>query len=268
MITADFHMHTNFSFDSQSSPAEMIEGAIDKGLKTICITDHYDKDIFYGDVEGIMDITNYYETLKELQEQYRTQIDLRIGIEIGIQPHLNQHYIELSKKVPFDFIIGSKHSVEGQDIFFYNEFFEKHNNKEAYRIILEEMLLDVKETKEYDVLGHIDYMVRYGTEKTKDYSYQNFSDEIDAILRRVIEDGKGIELNMSGFKYGLGFCHPHPDIIKRYRELGGEIITIGADGHRPDHIAYDYERVKGILEACGFTYYTEFKERKPIFKSL
>ena len=87
-------------------------------------------------------------------------------------------------------------------------------------------------------------------------------------MKKVIQKGKGIELNTAGFKYGLGFCHPHPDIIRRYRELGGEIITIGADAHKPEHIAYDFKKVSEILSMCGFKYYTEFKNRKPIFKQL
>lgn len=70
---------------------------------------------------------------------------------------------------------------------------------------------------------------------------------------------------MSGLKYGLPFAHPHADVLKRYRELGGEIITVGADGHRPEHIAYDFHKAQGILEECGFKYYAEFKERRPIF---
>ena len=73
---------------------------------------------------------------------------------------------------------------------------------------------------------------------------------------------------MAGLKYGLPFAHPHPDILRRYRELGGEIITVGADGHRPEHIAYDFEKADSILKSCGFRYYTEFKERKPVFKLL
>ena len=60
----------------------------------------------------------------------------------------------------------------------------------------------------------------------------------------------------------------HPDVLKRYRELGGEIITVGADGHCPEHIAWDFDKANGILQACGFTYYTEFKQRKPVFKQL
>ena len=118
------------------------------------------------------------------------------------------------------------------------------------------------------MLGHIDYIVRYGKTKAATYSYKEHADIIDEILKYLIEHGKGIELNMAGFKYGLGFGHPHPDIIKRYKELGGEIITIGADGHKPEHIAYDFYRVSGILKACGFEKYTEFIERKPIFRQL
>lgn len=73
---------------------------------------------------------------------------------------------------------------------------------------------------------------------------------------------------MSGIKYGLPFAHPHTDVLKRYRELGGELITVGADGHRPEHIAYDFHKVKDILEGCGFTYYAEFEERKPHFYKI
>ena len=95
-----------------------------------------------------------------------------------------------------------------------------------------------------------------------------FADEIDEILKKVIEMGKGIELNTGGFKYGLGFSNPHPDIIKRYRELGGEIITVGADAHKPEHIAYDFDKAEEILRECGFRYYTVFEGRKPIFRRL
>ena len=109
--------------------------------------------------------------------------------------------------------------------------------------------------------------------KNKDYNGRsltiyNYADYIDEILRYLIEHGKGLEVNTAGFKYGLGFAHPHPDILKRYKELGGEIITIGADGHKPEHIAYDFYKISAILKGCGFKNYTEFRKRKPIFRQL
>ena len=87
-------------------------------------------------------------------------------------------------------------------------------------------------------------------------------------MKLLIEKEKGLEVNSAGLKYGLPFAHPHPDVLKRYRELGGEIITIGADAHKPEHIAYDFAKAEEILKSCGFKYYTEFKERKPIFLTL
>lgn len=110
--------------------------------------------------------------------------------------------------------------------------------------------------------GHIDYVVRYGPEKNKNYSYDKYKDVIDEILRQLIAHGKGIELNMAGFKYGLGHPNPTEEILHRYRELGGEIITIGADGHAPDQIAWDFDKVPQLLKAAGFDYFTVFTKRE------
>lgn len=271
MIYSDCHMHTEFSTDSEASVRSMIEGAVHKGLREICITDHYDKDYpRVPDFEGeafIFDPAEYCSILKQLQEEYKDRITVRIGIEIGLQKHLGNFYKKMISSYPFDFVIGSVHLVNGQDPY-YGEIFEQKSDEEVYRetfLLTEENL---KQNTEMDVLGHIDYVVRYGKNKAADYSYQKFSDEIDAVLKRVIDTGKGIELNTGGFKYGLGFCNPHPDIIRRYRELGGEIITVGADAHRPEHIAYDFDKAEEVLLACGFRYYAVFEGRKPVFRKI
>ena len=114
--------------------------------------------------------------------------------------------------------------------------------------VLEEMLEDVRIYEDYDVLGHLDYVVRYGKDKEQAYSYQKYAELIDEILKNIIAKGKGLELNMAGLKYGLPFAHPHPDILKRYRELGGEIITVGADGHCPEHIAWDFDKAEWHID--------------------
>ena len=69
-------------------------------------------------------------------------------------------------------------------------------------------------------------------------------------------------------KYGLPSPHPKADILRRYRELGGEIITIGSDGHKPEHIAYDFSAAEDFLESLGFRYYTIFQNKKPEFLPL
>lgn len=266
-MRSDVHMHTWFSNDSQTDPEKMIEEAIRRGLSMICFTDHYDKDNFDWGEEAIFDEEKYYQIMPKLREKYKDQIDIRIGAEIGIQPHLSGCFDQFVKKYPMDFVIGSMHSVMGHDLatkFLYKTYCDE----EGYRICFEEMLADVKLTKSFDVLGHMDYMVRYSKNKSKSYNPMKYMDIIDEIFKILISEGRGIELNMSGLKYGLGFAHPHMEILKRYRELGGEVITVGADGHIPEHIAYDYHLADEILKECGFRYYTEFRNRIPEFIKL
>lgn len=266
-MRADVHMHTNFSHDSEATPEEMVQGAIQKGLEMICFTDHYDKDNFEWGPEDIFEPEEYFKVMAPLREKYQGILDVRIGVELGLQPHLKEYYQEFTAKYPFDFIIGSVHSVRRRDVA-AGALFETFSDEEVYRIVLEETLEDIRDFREFDVLGHLDYMTRYGKQREQSYSYAKYADLIDEILRTLIENGKGIELNMAGLKYGLPYAHPHMDVLKRYRELGGEIITIGADGHRPEHIAYDYSKVSDILKACNFTFYTEFSSRKPVFKHI
>lgn len=260
-MQADFHMHTKFSTDACCSPEEMIRGAIEKGLNTICITDHMDKDYNEEGTQFVFCPEKYFSVLKELQEKYRSQIDVRIGVEMGLQPHLKTFINDYVNKYSFDFVIGSVHLIDGKDPHQENEM----KASALYEKGFEEILECVNKNMNFDVLGHMDYVVRYGKEKEKSYFYKKYADLIDEILRFLIVQGKGIELNTAGFKYGLTFAHPHPNILKRYKELGGEIITIGSDAHKPEHIAYDFDRGKEILKCYGFKYYTEFKGRKPIF---
>ena len=265
-MRADVHMHCGFSNDSETRPEDMVESAIAKGLSVICFTDHYDKDnLDWGD-EAIFDVESYFQKMIELQEEYRDRIDIRIGAEIGMQPYLAEYYQNFMAQHPFDFVIGSVHSVLEHDVAL--DFFQKHSDPEGYKIYFEEMLQDVQKIKSYDVLGHLDYIVRYSNQGSKGFDLNDYMDIIEEILKQVIAHGKGIEMNMSGLKYGLGAPHPQPEIIKRYRELGGEIITVGADGHIPEHIAYDYHLADDILKSCGFKYYTEFKGRKPVFVKI
>lgn len=220
-----------------------------------------------GENAFTFDVEMYFQKLTDLQKKYAGQIELRIGIELGLQPHLGEFCREITEKYPFDFVIGSVHVVDKKDPY-YKDAFPDLSDAEIYRKAFRETQDILKNVDAFDVLGHIDYIVRYGKHQAKEYSYQAFAADLDEILKRIIEMGKGIELNTAGLKYGLGFCHPHPDVLKRYKELGGEIITVGADGHKPEHIAYEFEKAEKILQECGFRYYAEFKGRKPVFRKL
>lgn len=277
MIQADMHMHTWFSTDSEACPCDMADEAVRKGLKTICFTDHFDKDDLEWGEEGIFDMDAYFVEMQKLQEEYAGKLNIRIGIELGLRTYLKDYYEELTKKYPFDFVIGSVHNVpykkdaEGNILYTdpaAEKLFTDRTDKEAYRLMMETTLENVRTSECFQTLGHLDYVVRYGKSREKEYSYTDYADIIDEILKLLIEKEKGLEVNSAGLKYGLPFAHPHPDVLKRYRELGGEIITIGADAHKPEHIAYDFAKAEEILKSCGFKYYTEFSKQKPVFKQL
>ena len=277
MIQADMHMHTWFSTDSEACPCDMADEAVRKGLETICFTDHFDKDDLEWGEEGIFDVDAYFVEMQKLQEEYAGKLNIRIGIELGLRTYLKDYYEELTKKYPFDFVIGSVHNVpykkdaEGNILYTdpaAEKLFTDRTDKEAYRLMMETTLENVRTSDCFQTLGHLDYVVRYGKSREKEYSYTDYADIIDEILKLLIEKEKGLEVNSAGLKYGLPFAHPHPDVLKRYRELGGEIITIGADAHKPEHIAYDFAKAEEILKSCGFKYYTEFFEQKPVFKQL
>lgn len=262
MITADYHVHTSFSADSDSGPESMIQEAIRRGLKTICITDHEDKDFICDGLLFEIDSEKYFHDLKILKEKYKKEIAINIGVEIGLETHLAERYHRFVNEHPFDFVIGSLHLVDGQDPY-DKVIFEGKKDEEVYLRTLEATLENIKQTDDYDVLGHIDYVVRYGREAEKNYHPEDMKDLIDEILKHLISHGKGLEINTAGLKYGLSFAHPHEFILTRYKELGGEIITIGSDAHKPVHLAYNFEKARELLVRHDFTFYTVFEERMP-----
>lgn len=266
-MLSDCHVHTKFSLDSEAAPEEMAESAAAKGLDAVCITDHEDKDYVSEGNKWTFDPENYFKQMREIQEKFRDRIPVYIGVEIGLQPHLGEYYRNYVRQFPFDFVIGSVHLIKTKDPY-YPEFFEGRSDAQAYEETFAETYENIQSVEDFDVLGHLDYVTRYGRRQAEEYSYVRFSDMIDQILRYLIEHGKGIELNTAGLKYGLPYAHPHSDVLKRYRELGGEILTIGSDAHKPEHIAYDFQKVPEILQNCGFRYYTTFEGRKPVFHKI
>jgi histidinol-phosphatase (PHP family) len=263
----DSHIHSFFSGDSESDAYEICKAALDKNLKGIAFTDHLDIDYPNYDEIFLINFDKYHDYIKNLKYQQRNNIDVLYGIEVGIQPHVLEESLKIVKKYDFDFVIMSTHIVSYTDL--HNGDFTKNKNKfDAYMQYFKEFDSLIDLFTEFDVLGHLDMIRRYGDYVDKNIDIEQFKDVIDNILRKVINLGKGIELNSSGYRYGLNSPMPSFEIIKRYKELGGEILTFGSDAHFPEHIAYNFNMVEEIAKSAGFKYVCHFEARKPVFDKI
>lgn len=270
-IIADQHLHSHFSGDSDCPMENMIRAAIDKGLKYITFTEHMDYDfpVTADTPAGYFEVNtdSYLYELLSLRAKYEDDIHVLFGIELGLQPHITRQNIMLTKAHEFDFIIGSSHLCNGRDPY-YPAFYEGRTEREALEEYFRSELENINCYNYYDVYGHLDYAVRYCPSKGAGYSYADYTDVIDEILTTLIEKEKGIEVNTSALAKGLAQTNPCEDIVRRYRELGGELITVGSDSHDDKNIAYAFDRVGETLKKCGYRYYSLFEGRIPEYKTL
>lgn len=262
MFLADYHVHSNFSSDCQVPMEMMVQQAIRMGLKELVFTDHVDYDYPDTQFPFMIDYDAYLRTFYPLKEKYRDQIDLILGVEVGLQPHLQTKIQSFLTQYPFDFVIGSTHVVDRLDL--YNgDFFKGKEQKNAYLRYFEDVMNSVSLFREFHVYGHLDYIIRYGDYIEKTLSYIDFKDIIDEILKLLIANQQGIEINTSGYRYKLNQTHPQFSILKRYKELGGEILTIGSDAHSPEYIAAYFGIAYDLLKQAGYKAITRYKNRQP-----
>lgn len=262
-MIADFHIHTRFSGDSEANVDKVIQSAIDKGMKYMAITDHNDFEFENGMFE--LDTESYFDYMTKKKSEYKNDINISVGIECGLEPKFCDRINKLVSSYDFDFVIGSSHVINGRDPY-YKEYFENRSVHDA----MVEYLLSISENIDmfdnFDVYGHLDYMMRYApiNPEEKRYDYDEYAEYFDSILTKLIKKGKGIEINTSPLKSGLYDTNPNLQVVKRYAELGGKIITVGSDAHKPEHIGHSFDIAEKMLNNSGFAYFNVFDNRKII----
>lgn len=265
LFKMDFHVHSDFSPDSKTPMEEMVKAAISKGITDLCFTEHidYDSDPKSSILSWDFDKERYFSMLETLKTQYRSRIKLYRGVEIGLQPTVIDKNQEVLKNWPFDFVIGSLHTIDLEDLYAGN-FFDLKAPKQAVINYYESYYKNVVAFQDFDVLGHLDLYLRYSA-STLEVPLDDYLDVMDLLLKFIIERGKGIEVNAGGYRYGLNQNNPGDKILKRYFELGGEVITLGSDAHSIDYLGFKYFENIELLRRIGFSYVSIFENRKPKF---
>lgn len=276
-MKCDYHVHTIYSDDSVAPMEDYVIKGIELGLDEICFCDHVDYGIKrdWDDPRGILydgnraianvDYPKYTDDFLKLKEKYKQNITLKMGMEFGIQKHTIHQFQRLFNQYDFDFIILSIHQIDDKE--FWSQDFQRGKEQAEYQREYYHALLDIiKEYKDYSVLGHLDLIKRYDNHGS--YPDDKIMDIVDEILKLVIYDNKGIEINTSSWQYGLLDTTPSRNILKRYLVLGGKIITIGSDAHNTDRLANHQEEAKKILKEIGFQEICTFENMSPIFHKL
>lgn len=282
-MLADYHVHTEFSDDSVFALEDVCALAIERGIDEICITDHVDYDvrpdwdeyrrdpscakIFEGKPSINVDYERYFPAIEAARERFAPTLAVKTGMEFGVQSHTAERFHALFEQHAdaWDFIILSIHQVGNEE--FWNGTFQKGRTQDEYNMqYYEEMLRVVQRFDDWSVLGHLDLIKRY--DAAGPWPDANARDIVAEIMKEAIRRGKGIELNTSSIRYGLSDLTPSEDILRLYRDLGGRILSIGSDSHKPEHLGAHIPMMRERLQAIGFTEFCTFDHMEPVFHRL
>jgi histidinol-phosphatase (PHP family) len=267
-VSSDFHMHSSFSGDSDAPMADMAAAAVRLGLRDICFTEHMDLDFPSGNADpealpaGYFEVNmpEYCKSINQIKASLGDRINIGFGLEFGLKENLEHSYKRIVSDYDLDFIIASTHLCDNRDVTWLS-FWNSAPQETIIRRYFETTAGLIRRFHDFDVYGHLDYIVRYSPDKA--YRCRDYSDIIDDILRTIIGYGKGIEINTKGMRCGMHEMNPCRDILIRYRQLGGEIVTVGSDAHTPEDVGALRDEAGEILTSCGFRYYATFSKHRP-----
>ena len=259
----DYHMHSRVSFDGHDTGESLAKAALSRGLKEICFTDHLDYDPLGQMGKLDFDTVAYNEEYDHLEIP---GLKIRRGMEFGMDVHNVAQFREDLKRRHFDFVLGSIHFVDDLDVYF-PEYWEGKTIFQAERRYLEATLESVRLHDDFDVLAHLTYIGKTTSHHApRCVPFAEHRELIDEILKVLVAKGKGMEMNTSGVDRCGGFL-PTADYFRRFKELGGEIVTVGSDSHRCDRVGqYTFEACEILKDIFG--YVCTFEDRKPVFHKL
>ena len=259
----DYHMHSTVSFDGQSEARDMVQAALDRGLKEICFTDHIDHETGVEKEIMVFDPDTYSAAYDGLSAP---GILIRRGVEYGIKPNNMQEMKADLARRHYDFVIGSVHFVDEMDVYLA-PFWQGRTKESAYLQFMEETLKAVQAHDGFDVLGHLTFICKGRGNPTKELiRYNDYRELTDEILKTLAQKGKGMEMNTSGMDRCGDFL-PDAEYFKRFKELGGEIVTVGSDAHNAQRVGQYTNEACQILGDI-FGYVCTFADRKPIFHKV
>jgi histidinol-phosphatase (PHP family) len=271
MVLFDNHNHSQFSFDGKRTSVEAsARAAAEAGLGGICFTDHCDhyvppmKASFENVVPEYFNVEEQQAEISRVQSLIGDRTRLLKGIEIGIYEECHEQIRKVLDENSFDQIIASVHYIEKTDPY-YGGYYDGKDWKQAYGTYLETIYREMKWLEDFDIMGHYDYIVRYASYPVTSIRYRDFSDIFDEMFRYLIQEGKALEINTKSYEGHRGrMVEPDNDVLLRYREMGGEIVSLGSDSHEPSRVGAGFTRHAAFLKSLGFRWTAHYESRRLI----
>ena len=270
MFLLDCHNHTDNSYDGDTPLDVMCGAANQNGFAVYCITEHYDCDLAEEN-HCLTTIKNCYAQIAAYKQAHTGGTKILNGIELG-QPLQNPAAAKAVMDAfgdQMDFVIGSLHNVKGEPDFYLIDY--KARGTEGLQQLCERYYLELYEMSKaggFDSMGHITYPYRYAVMRGIPLDITRYDEIAAAMMKNLIEKGIALEINTSGYRQGVGEPLPGKHHLKLYRELGGELVTIGSDAHRIGDFGKNIADGLALLREIGFSYITYFEKRKPVMVGL
>ena len=264
---ADMHTHSENSHDSKCKIEDMMKSQITKGTNIFAVTDHFDT-YSYNDYDIFTPIKCAYDTVAELNAKYGDKCKILSGLEISEAFWFPEEYKKIKDSLDFDVVIGSVHCMRNE--YHYGSFVKLDYSplpQGAIDKIVDQYLEDILtmiDFMDFDILAHITYPLRYIVARDKrQIDLQNFNRKVDLIFDEIIKRNIALEINTSSFDRLSDFM-PSTDMIKRYYEKGGRLITLGSDAHVAERASIDFDKAVATLKEIGFDGIYYYEKRNPV----
>ncbi len=255
LLTADLHVHSDNSKDGTDSINDICREAVKKNFKYICFTEHLD----LGKISGGTGFFNFKAFSKEIdraRNAFGGELTVLKGAEVG-EPHLYRAEFEKILKLDFDMILGSVHWI-GNHFAGENDLELLYSKDQIFEMYYIELLKAV-ESGGFDAVAHFDFPKRYlGKTQTPGI--------VEEILRIMIKNGIALELNTSSMRKGLEEPLPGAEILDKYANSGGRMITTGSDAHNLAEIGSKFNFLETLLDKNGIVAPGYFENR--VFKNF
>jgi histidinol-phosphatase (PHP family) len=260
IIPFDYHMHTNNSCDCRARMVDMCRAAVQKNIPEIAFTEHFNnkpQDICYNKYNP----EPYFKDIEACRQEFGPQgLTIKAGIEVG-EIHLFRSEVNaVLDAYPYDVVLGSLHWNNGENIF-ERSYFQKRDMRTAAREYFAE-LTEMVEQGGFNIMSHMDVFKRTGFQVHNHFDITEYEEYARPVFAACVRQGIAPEINTSALRMTVSQTHPTVEAIRWYKEMGGELLSIGSDSHRPEHLGEGLDKAIAIAKEAGFTKLTRYANRK------